>query len=91
MQSDRNSFCGDVVLDGFNIVMKTVFKSKSMKSKYLVIFIRKILYLELIEENAYLKKYSMHNNKELTKLGFMSTVVLVSIFFKKCYKELKSS
>ena len=38
--------------------MKAVFKSKSMKSKYLGIFIMKILCFKVIEENVYLKKYS---------------------------------
>ena len=35
--------------------------------------------LEVIEENAYSKNIT-HHNKELIKLGFIATVVLVSIF-----------
>ena len=56
MQSVGNSFYEDFILDSFNI-MKTVFK-QNMKSKYLGIFIKKILILEVIEENVHLKKYS---------------------------------
>ena len=38
----------------------------------------------------HLKRYTAHNNKELIKLGFSATVVLVCIFVK-CYKALKLS
>ena len=42
MQTDRNSVCGDVVLDGVNICclgMMTAFYNKYRKSKYVRIFI----------------------------------------------------
>ena len=41
----------------------------------------------MIDENAYLKKYST-NKKELKTLGFRATVVLVSIFVL-CYRRIK--
>ena len=40
-------------------VMKAEFKTKNMKSELIGNFIVKILDLKLIEENAYLKKYSI--------------------------------
>ena len=45
MQSDGNSYCGDVVLDSFNMVYcdETAFKTKNMKSESFEIFIMKIL------------------------------------------------
>ena len=63
MQSDGKRFCGDVVLDNFNMVytqqaQKQCFYTKTMKSKYLGIFIIKILSFEVVEEKKYLKKYS---------------------------------
>ena len=42
MQLDGESFCGDVVLDIFNIVIKTAFKTKYIKSESFGIFIIKI-------------------------------------------------
>ena len=39
-------------------VMKTEFKTKNIKSESFGIFIKKILNLKLIDEYAYLKKYS---------------------------------
>ena len=41
----------------------------------------------MIEENAYLRN-TEHKNKELVKLGFNATVMLIAIFVK-FYKELK--
>ena len=38
----------------------------------------------------HIKRDTAHNNKELIKLGFSTTVVLEYIFVQ-CYKELKSS
>ena len=60
-----------------------------MKSEYFEIFIMKILNSRVIEENDF-KRNTAHNNKELIKLGFSATVVLVWVF-QLCYKELKSS
>ena len=54
------------------------FKIKNMKSKYFGKFIIKIINLRVIEENAYEINTSHH--KELVKLGFCPTVVLVCIF-----------
>ena len=52
-------FFEDVVLDIFNMVMKTEFKTINMKSESVGIFIIKILNLKsAIKEYAYLKKYS---------------------------------
>ena len=43
-QLDRNSFCGDVDLDSFNMAgMKAAFYIENMKSKSSGIFIMKIL------------------------------------------------
>ena len=52
MQSDGNRFCGDVVLDSFNMVYsdEESVKKKNMKSKSVGIFI-----LRVIEEYAYVK------------------------------------
>ena len=49
----------------------------------------KILTLRVIEE-MHIKRNTGLNNKELIKLGFSATVVLVCIS-ELCYKELKSS
>ena len=45
VQSDGNSFCGDVVLDSFNMAYrdKNSILDQNMKSKYFGIFIMKIL------------------------------------------------
>ena len=76
MQSDVNSFGEDVVLDSFNMT----YTSR--------IFIKKIKIFKCdLNECIY---NEIHNKKELIKLSFNATVVLVCIFFK-CYEELKSS
>ena len=84
MRSDGNSFCGDVVLDSFNMSYRDEdsILVKKYESKYLGIFIMKILNFKVHEENA-------HNRREPINLGFSATVVLVCIFVS-CYKELKS-
>ena len=49
--------------------------------------------MEVIDENAYLKKYNKYDNKDLKdliKLDFSFTVVLVYIF-ELCYNEFKLS
>ena len=85
MQSDGNNFFGDVVLDSFNI------SYRDEDSILYINMLRSLLWrfkiLELIEENAYIRNTA---HKELIKLGFRATVVLVGIFIY-CYKELKSS
>ena len=48
-----------------------------MKSESFGLFILK--FLRVIEENVYLKD-TAHNNKDLIKLGFSATVVLLCIF-----------
>ena len=64
MQSDGNSFCGNVVLNGVCMAYRN---EDSMLDK-----IRRSKYFRVIEENAYFKKY----NKALIKLG----LILVWIF-----------
>ena len=44
-----------------------------------IYYIIDILYLEVIEENAFLNK-TANNNEELIQLGFSSIVVVVCIF-----------
>ena len=55
MQSDGNSFYGDVVLDIFNKTYqdKDSILDKNMKSEYFGIFTMKILTSRVIEENEY--------------------------------------
>ena len=61
--------------------MTTAFKNKNMKSECFGIFIMKIFYFRVIEENALFKKDNMaHDNKELIQLGLSAAVVLVCIF-----------
>ena len=71
MQSVGDSFCGDVVLDSlaWYTVMKTAFKTKSMKSESLGIFIMKILDFGFITENAYKERYST-KQQGTHKIGF---------------------
>ena len=51
MQSDGNSFCGDVVLDSFNRDKDSIL-DQQYERKYFRIFIMKILTSRVIEENA---------------------------------------
>ena len=59
MQSDGNSFCGDVVLDSFNVELseEDSILDENMKSK-LVTLLQKLWILRVIDEYAYLNKYS---------------------------------
>ena len=91
MQSDGNSFCGDVVLGSFNMSSRnedSILEQKYEKQISLDLYYGDFM-LEVIEEKAYLRN-TAHNNKELKKLGVRATVVLVSICVL-CYKELISS
>ena len=60
-----------------------------MQSDYFGISNMKILTLRVIKKNAF-KRNTALNNKEIIKLGFSATVVLVCIF-ELCYKEIKPS
>ena len=89
-QSDRNSFCGDVVLDIFNmayrdegLILYKKYEKWIFWDLYYKVFLFKTNWRKCIK-----KGNTAHNiNKELIKLCFSATVVLVSIFVK-CYKEL---
>ena len=62
-------------------VMKSAFKTKNMKCKCFRIFIMKITYLTSDRRKCIFKELQyIINNKELIKLGFSATVVLVCIF-----------
>ena len=54
VQSDGHRFCGDVVLDSFNIAygLEDSALTKSMKRKYFGIVITRFKILEVIEENV---------------------------------------
>ena len=82
MQSDGNSFCGDVVSETltWHIQIKTAFYTMNMKIKYLGIFIIKIMNFKIDEENAYFKK--IHNNTELINW------VLVLLLYAFSYNKL---
>ena len=61
MQSDGNSFCGDVVLGSFNMSYRDediYFKVKVCKANILEFLLWRFYILRVIDENAYLKKYS---------------------------------
>ena len=93
MQSDGNSFSGDVVLDDFNMLYSDE-DSKLDQIYFLKTNISGLLFwrfeiLWVIEENEYSKKYTTEQQRT-HKLGFSATVVLLCIFVW-CYKELKSS
>ena len=81
MQSDGNSFWGDVVLDNFNMAYraKESILDKNMNIKTFGMFIMMILNLRLVEE-MHIKRKTAHNNMELIKLGVSATVVLVYNF-----------
>ena len=62
------------------IVMKTAFKTKSMKSEsFCNIYYEDFKFQELLEK-MHIKKNAAHNNKELIELSYSATVVLVCIF-----------
>ena len=67
MQSDGNSFWAALTL---NMGRKNAFEAKNMKSKYFG-----DLFTNIVN--------TAHNIKELIKLGFSATVVLLCIF-EKC-------
>ena len=75
MQSDLNSFYGDVVLDSFN--MAYMYEEIKIYQIYKEQIFWKKLYLRLIAENAYMKKIQQ---KQHQKLSFSATVELVCIF-----------
>ena len=92
MQSDGNSFCGDVVFGSVNMVNRD--EDSILDQKY-----EKQISWDLNHEDFIFQKWLMkmhiwrnkaHNNKELKQLGFRDTVVLVTTFVL-CYKELKLS
>ena len=60
MQSDGNSFCGDVVLDGFNMSYRdedSILEQKYEKQITWDLII-KISFSKVIKENAFKKEYS---------------------------------
>ena len=60
MQSDGNSFCGDVVLDSFNKASRDEVNilNQIYKSTYLRLFTMKVLFFITFHENAYKYKSS---------------------------------
>ena len=60
MQSDGNSFCGNVVLNGvyMHIGMKTALRKKLREANVFQLLLQRFKIFRVIEENAYLKKYS---------------------------------
>ena len=58
MQSDGNSFCGDVVLGSFNISYRDEDSILEQKYEKQISWDFYHDFILLIEENAYLKKYS---------------------------------
>ena len=57
MQSDRNSYCGDVVLDSLDMAYRV--EDSIWDQKYKRQIFRNLYYEDFkIEENPYLKKYS---------------------------------
>ena len=58
MQSDRNSFCGDVVLDSFNMVYRDEDSILYQKYEPLGIFLIKILKSSNDWRKCIFKKYS---------------------------------
>ena len=82
MQSDRNSFCGDVILDSFNMTYRDEgpnLLNKLWKANLLGPLLWRFLILRLIEENVYLKD-TAYNNKEPINWGFSATSVILIIF-----------
>ena len=59
--------------------MKAAFYNENIKGKSSEILIMKILNFK---KKMHLHRNTAHNNKELIKLGFRATVVLVCIFVK---------
>ena len=55
MQSDGNSFCGDVILDSFDIAYRDIMK---------------VLNLRTDERKMHKTRNTEHNNKELVKLNY---------------------
>ena len=74
MQSDRNSFCGDVVLKSFNMACRyknSIYDQNCEKQILWELYIhRRFEIFRLIEENAYLKKYIQHITTRNNKIGF---------------------
>ena len=61
MKSDGNSFYGDVVLDSFNMSSRDedrILDQMYLKGDILVSLLWRFKILEVIEGNAYFKKYS---------------------------------
>ena len=90
MQSDESSFYGDVVLKSFNKAFRdkdSIFDRKYEKRTFLGLYYGDFNFKS--DRGKCISK-EIQPNKELIKLGFSATVVLVCIF-ELCYKELKSS
>ena len=82
MQSDGNSFCGDVVLDGFNMSYRdedSILEQKYEKQISWYLYYEDFIIQKWLKK-MHIKRNTAHNNKELIKLGFRASVVLVSIF-----------
>ena len=82
MQSDGNSFCGDDVLDGFNMSYReedSILKQKYERQISWDLYLGEFIFQKYFKK-YFLKRNTAHNKKELIKLGFRATVVLVSIF-----------
>ena len=84
MQSDGNSFSGDVVLDSINMAQRdldSILNQMYQKQMFQDLFM-KILNDKSDSEKAYLQSSTSLYNKELTNLGFGATPMVVSISVK---------
>ena len=85
-------FNGDVVSQSFNMAYRD--KDSILYQKYEKLICFDIYYEDFnfkeLSWKMHIKRNTALNNKELRKLGFSATVVLVCLF-ELCYEELKSS
>ena len=92
MQSDGNSFFGDVVLDSFNKEYRdkdSILDQKYEKWIFWDLYYEDFNFWELLRKKHIIRNTALVN-KELMNLSFRATVVLVCIS-ELCYQELKSS
>ena len=72
MQSDGNSFCGDVVLDSFNMSYReedSIVDQKYEKQIHILGSLCRFILLQVIKK-MHIQRNTAHNNKELIKLCF---------------------
>ena len=84
MQSDGNSFCGDVVSDSLHKASLDV--DNILEQIYIEANIYKGLKFYEWWSKMHTKRNTAHNNKGLIKLSFSTTVVILCIFWIRCKK-----